>query len=97
MAKKEYKKNFYSFFLWKNISTKLSALGLAFLLWLFVLSENEYIISTDIPIEVRNLPAQLVLNEKVPKFAKIRIKGEGRSIFKSFILKRFVLHDLGKC
>ena len=90
MAKKEYKKNFYSFFLWKNISTKLSAFGLAFLLWLFVLSENEYIISTDIPIEVRNLPAQLVLNEKVPKFAKIRIKGEGRSIFKSFILKRFV-------
>ena len=56
----------------------IKGLYLSFLLWLFVLSENEYIISTDIPIEVRNLPAQLVLNEKVPKFAKIRIKGEGR-------------------
>ena len=90
MIKEESKNNIYSLFTWQNISTKLSALGLAFLLWLFVMSENEYTITSDIPIEVRNLPAQLVLKEKVPKFAKVRIKGQGRSLFKTLLLKRFM-------
>ena len=90
MKIKEYKKNIYSFFLWQNLSIRLGAAGLAFLLWLFVMSENEYTITTEIPIEVRNLPAQLVLDEKVPKFAEVRIKGEGRSIFKTLFLKRFI-------
>ena len=90
MRIKEYKKNIYSFFLWQNLSIRLGAAGLAFLLWLFVMSENEYTITTEIPIEVRNLPAQLVLDEKVPKFAEVRIKGEGRSIFKTLFLKRFI-------
>ncbi|MEC9437221.1 MAG: hypothetical protein VYA83_02975 [Candidatus Neomarinimicrobiota bacterium] len=90
MIKEESKNKIYSFFTWQNISTKLSAIALAFLLWLFVMSENEYTITSDIPIEVRNLPAQLVLKEKVPKLAKVRLKGQGRSLFKTFILKRFM-------
>ena len=90
MIKEESKNKIYSFFTWQNISTKLSAIALAFLLWLFVMSENEYTITSDIPIEVRNLPAQLVLKEKVPKLAKVRLKGQGRSLFKTLLLKRFM-------
>ena len=59
--------------MWQNLSIRLGAAGLAFLLWLFVMSENEYTITTEIPIEVRNLPAQLVLDEKVPKLSLIHI------------------------
>jgi len=90
MIKEESKNKIHSFLTWQNISTKLSAAALAFLLWLFVMSENEYTIISDIPIEVRNLPAQLVLKEKVPKFAKVRLKGQGRSLFKTLLLKRFM-------
>ena len=90
MIKEESKNKLYSFFAWQNISVKLGAIALALLLWIFVMSENEYTITTDIPIEVRNLPARLVLQEKVPKLAKIRIRGQGRSLFKTFILKRFI-------
>ena len=90
MIKEESKNKLYSFFAWQNISVKLGAIALALLLWIFVMSENEYTITTDIPIEVRNLPARLVLQEKVPKVAKIRIRGQGRSLFKTFILKRFI-------
>ena len=90
MIKEESKNKLYSFFAWQNISVKLGAIALALLLWIFVMSENEYTITTDIPIEVRHLPARLVLQEKVPKLAKIRIRGQGRSLFKTFILKRFI-------
>ena len=63
-------KNVSSFFNWQDISTALSVTFLAFLLWLFVKSENEYNINYDIPIEIRNLPSSFVLNEEVPKTAK---------------------------
>ena len=93
MIKEESKNKLYSFFAWQNISVKLGAIALALLLWIFVMSENEYTITTDIPIEVRNLPARLVLQEKVPKVAKIRIRGQGRSLFKTFILKTLTIDN----
>ena len=82
-------KNVSSFFNWQDVSTVLSVISLAFLLWLFVKSEDEYSINYDIPIEIRNLPSSFILNEEVPKTAKIQIKGQGRSLFKTLLLKRF--------
>ena len=82
-------KNVSSFFNWQDISTALSVTFLAFLLWIFVKSEDEYNIYYDIPIEIRNLPSSFVLNEEVPKTARIQIKGQGRSLFKTLLLKRF--------
>ena len=89
MNKEEATKNFSSFFTLQNISSVLSTVLLAFLLWLFVKSEDEYIISSDIPLDIRNLPDNFVLSEEVPKNAKVQIKGQGRSLFKAFLLKRF--------
>ena len=82
-------KNVSSFFNWQDVSTVLSVIFLAFLLWLFVKSEDEYNINFDIPIEIRNLSSSFILNEEVPKTAEIQIKGQGRSLFKTLLLKRF--------
>ena len=65
------------------------ALILAISLWLFVISNNTYNMVVDMPIEARNLSAQHALNKEVPKVAKVRLKGTGRSLFKSYILKSF--------
>ena len=62
---------------------------LAISLWLFVISNNIYNMVLDMPIEARNLSAQHALNKEVPKVARVRLKGTGRSLFKTYILKSF--------
>ena len=62
---------------------------LAISLWLFVISNNTYNMVLDMPIEARNLSAQHALNKEVPKVARVRLKGTGRSLFKTYILKSF--------
>tara|TARA_Y100000590_G_scaffold242822_1_gene272932 strand:- start:5915 stop:6769 length:855 start_codon:yes stop_codon:yes gene_type:complete len=42
------------------------------------------------PIEARNLPARHALTEEVPKNAKVRLRGAGRALFKTIILKNFI-------
>ena len=42
------------------------------------------------PIEARNLPARHALTEEVPKNAKVRLRGAGRALFKTIILKTFI-------
>ncbi len=79
-----------SFLSWQKLGIRIGAIGLAGLLWLFVVSENEYTMVVDMPIEARNLPARHALGEEVPDFAKVRLKGTGRSLFKTIILKQFI-------
>ena len=42
------------------------------------------------PIEARNLPARHALTEEVPKYAKVNLRGAGRALFKTIILKKFI-------
>ena len=79
-----------SFLSWQKLGIRIGAIALAGLLWLFVVSENEYTMVTDMPIEARNLPARHALGEEVPDFAKVRLKGTGRTLFKTIILKQFI-------
>jgi len=69
---------------------RIGSIGLAILLWFFVVSENTYNMVINMPIEVRNLPAQRALNEEVPEAAQVRLKGTGRALFKAFLLKNFI-------
>jgi YbbR domain-containing protein len=55
----------------------------------FVVSENEYTMILDLPIEARNLNAQRAHKEEVPSFATVKIKGMGRELFKTYLLKAF--------
>jgi YbbR domain-containing protein len=79
-----------SFLSLQKLGIRLGAIGLAVLLWLFVVSENEYTMVVDVPIEARNLPARHALKEEVPDVAKVRLRGRGRSLFKTVILKNFI-------
>ena len=73
----------------QRIVLTLGAFGLALLLWVFVVSENEYAMVMDLPIEARNLSAQKAHREEVPQFASVRLKGTGRDLFKAFLLKKY--------
>ena len=81
------KQVFSSFF--NNIFFPVGAFFLAVLLWLFVVSGNNYTMMLDIPIEARNLNAQKTYLEEVPSFASVILEGKGRDLFKSFILKGY--------
>jgi len=82
--------NLKSFLSWQKMGIRLGAIGLAMLLWLFVISENEYTMAVDVPVEARNLPAKHALKEEVPSTAKVRLRGTGRSLFKTVVLKNFI-------
>jgi len=73
----------------QRIALLLGAFGLALLLWIFVVSENEYSMVMELPIEARNLSAQKAHREEVPQFASVRLKGTGRDLFKAFLLKNY--------
>ena len=82
--------NIKTFFSWQKIGIRLGAISLATLLWIFVISENIYLMVVDMPVEARNLPAQHALKEEVPEYAKVRLRGTGRSLFKTILLSRFI-------
>ena len=75
---------------WQSLGMRLGAVGLALLLWVFVVSENEYSMVIDMPIEARNLSAQKAHKKEVPEFAQVRLKGPGRTLFKTLLLKNFI-------
>ena len=76
-----------SFF--KNLVFPFGAFFLAILLWLFVISGNQYSMMLDLPIEARNLNAQKTYLEEVPEYASVILKGNGRDLFKSYILQNY--------
>jgi YbbR domain-containing protein len=90
MGKVSSPKKIKSFLRLQQIGIRLGAIGLAVLLWFFVVSENEYTMVVDVPIEARNLPAGHAHKEEVPSSAKVRLRGRGRSLFKTIFLKKFI-------
>ena len=73
----------------RNILFPIGAFSLAILLWLFVISDEQYTIILDFPIEARNLNAQKTYLKEVPEFASVMLKGKGRDLFKSYILQNY--------
>ncbi len=75
---------------WHSLGMRLGAAGLALLLWVFVVSENEYTMIMDMPIEARNLSAQKAHKKEVPEYAQVRLRGTGRVLFKTLLVKKFL-------
>lgn len=73
----------------RKIGLRLGAVGLAILLWIFIVSSEMYTLAMTVPIEVRNLSEQKALKEEVPERAIVKFEGTGRSLFKTLLLKRF--------
>tara|TARA_B100001250_G_scaffold412096_1_gene442411 strand:- start:1033 stop:2004 length:972 start_codon:yes stop_codon:yes gene_type:complete len=74
----------------EKLSTPLITFNLALLLWIFVVSNNEYSMVIDIPIEARNLSALKAHREEVPKYAQVRLKGTGRNLFGIYLFHDFI-------
>ena len=77
------------FFTSRKFGLWSGAFGLAFLLWVFIVSSENYEVVISVPIEVRNLSEQKALREEVPETAQVRFEGSGRMLFKTILLKRF--------
>ena len=80
--------NFFTSF-FKNIVFPFGAFLLAILLWFFVISDNQYTMMLDLPIEARNLNSQKTYLEEVPGSASVILKGKGRDLFKSYLLQNY--------
>ena len=85
------KSNFITFLSQKQFGSRAGALGLAVFLWMFVVSNNDYVTIMNVPIEVRNLnERKRAYKKEIPQSIKVRLKGSGRAIFKTLLLKDFV-------
>ena len=74
----------------KQFGARIGALGLAIFLWMFVVSNNDYVTIMNIPIEVRNLnERKRAYKKEIPQSVQVRLKGSGRAIFKTLLLKDF--------
>jgi YbbR domain-containing protein len=84
------KSNFITFLSQKQFGARIGALGLAIFLWMFVVSNNDYVTIMNIPIEVRNLnERKRAYKKEIPQSVQVRLKGSGRAIFKTLLLKDF--------
>ena len=85
------KSNFITFLSQQQFGARAGALGLAIFLWMFVVSNKDYVTIMNVPIEVRNLnERKRAYKKEIPQSIKVRLKGSGRAIFKTLLLKDFV-------
>ena len=85
------KSNFITFLSQQQFGARAGALGLATFLWMFVVSNKDYVTIMNVPIEVRNLnERKRAYKKEIPQSIKVRLKGSGRAIFKTLLLKDFI-------
>jgi len=83
--------NFITYLSQQQFGARAGALGLAIFLWMFVVSNNDYVTIMNVPIEVRNLnERKRAYKKEIPQSVKVRLRGRGRAIFKTLLLKDFV-------
>jgi YbbR domain-containing protein len=75
-------------FLFRNFWYKLAALIMALLLWFHVATDHIYETTRTFPLEIVNLPPQLVLSEKIPRQVEVDIRGRGKEHLKFLLSER---------
>ena len=73
----------------QNVFFPLGAFCLAIVLWIFVISGEQYTMILELPIEARNLNVQKTYLEEVPQYASVMLKGKGRDLFKAYLLRSY--------
>ena len=68
----------------RKIGLRIGALGLAIILWMFIVSGERYEMVMAIPLEVRNLNEQKALREEVPEMAQVRLVGAEECCLKHY-------------
>ena len=59
----------------RNWHLKLLSLVFSFLLWLFVTGEQKAEVGYSVPLELKNVPANLMVANEVPSLVNLRISG----------------------
>jgi hypothetical protein len=59
----------------QNLGLKVIALALAVAAWWFVAGENKVLVSFTIPLEIRNLPKEMTITNKVERQVEVRLSG----------------------
>jgi YbbR domain-containing protein len=75
-------------FLFQNFWYKLAALIMALLLWFHVATDHVYETTRTFPLEIVNIPPQLVLSEKIPRQVEVDIRGRGKEHLKLLLSER---------
>lgn len=63
-----------------NLAIKIGALFIALFLWFHAVTEKEYEVRRQVPIQITAIPKDLVLAKPVPNEALIRLKGKGKQL-----------------
>ena len=75
-------------FLFRNFWYKLAALIMALLLWFHVATDHVYETTRTFPLEITNIPPQLILSEKMPPQVEVDIRGRGKEHLKFLLSER---------
>ncbi len=71
--------------LFENIWLKLGALFLALLLWFHVTTDRSYEHTFSYPLEITNIPDNLIMYEEIPKEVKVLVEGKGKTLMRLFL------------
>lgn len=69
----------------EHLQTKIIVVFLAFFLWFFVVTEDDYTHVFDIPIRIENIKAGKIIENKYPESAKVLFWGKGKQLLGLFI------------
>ncbi len=59
----------------RNLGLKILALALAVSTWWFVAGESKVLVGFNVPLEIRNLPREMALTNKVERQVEVRLEG----------------------
>lgn len=74
-----------------NLAIKIGAILIALFLWFHAVTEQEYEIKRDVPIEVIGTPGDLILAKPLPDQASIRLHGKGKQLIVPYFSSARVL------
>ena len=63
-----------------NLAIKIGALLIALFLWFHAVTEKEYEVKRQVPIQITAIPEDLVLAKPSPTEAVIRLRGKGKQL-----------------
>jgi YbbR domain-containing protein len=63
-----------------NLAIKIGALLIALFLWFHAVTEQEYEVRRQVPLEVTDVPGDLILAQPLPAEGNIRLRGKGKRL-----------------
>jgi YbbR domain-containing protein len=74
--------------LFQNLWFKLVAIAMALLLWFHVATDKTYDHAENFPLEILNIPQQLMLAEGLPSQVSVTIRGKGKELLKLLLSEK---------